>query len=117
LHLGGHLRQPRNSLFRYVALADPAAFRPCSFGGKQAQTDIERARPVEQWLATLDLSPKSKVHIRGLLHLLWDFAMYSEVAGTERNPMELVKVKNGNSSVRTRDSPDIAMVCSRTPRH
>ena len=59
-----------------------------------------KARPVEQWLGTLDLSPKSKVHIRGLLHLLWDFAMYSEVVPTERNPMELVKIKNASKPVR-----------------
>lgn len=58
-----------------------------------------KARPVEQWLGTLDLSPKSKVHIRGLLHLLWDFAMYSEVVPIERNPMELVKIKNASKPV------------------
>ena len=34
-----------------------------------------KARAVEKWLEALDLSPKSKVHIRGLLHVLWDFAM------------------------------------------
>jgi integrase len=59
-----------------------------------------KARPVEQWLGTLNLSPKSKVHIRGLLHMLWDFAMYSEVVPTERNPMELVKIKNASRPVR-----------------
>ena len=59
-----------------------------------------KARPVEQWLGTLNLSPKSKVHIRGLLHMLWDFAMYSEVVPTERNPMELVKIKNASKPVR-----------------
>jgi hypothetical protein len=34
-----------------------------------------QARPVELWLKTLALAPKSKVHIRGLLHTLWDYAM------------------------------------------
>jgi integrase len=58
-----------------------------------------KARPVERWLGTLDLAPKSKVHIRGLLHLLWDFAMYSEVVPTERNPMELVKIKDASKPV------------------
>src|SRR5690348_13671316 len=43
--------------------------------GRDQITQV-KARAVEQWLGTLDLSPKSKVHIRGLLRLLWDFAMY-----------------------------------------
>ena len=31
-----------------------------------------QARPVELWLGSLDLVPKSKAHIRGLLRVLWD---------------------------------------------
>jgi hypothetical protein len=35
-----------------------------------------QARPVDLWLRSLALSPKSKVHIRGMIRLLWDFAMW-----------------------------------------
>jgi hypothetical protein len=34
-----------------------------------------QARPVELWLQSLTLAPKSRVAIRGLLGILWDFAM------------------------------------------
>jgi integrase len=59
-----------------------------------------QARPVEIWLDSLTLAPKSKVHIRGLLHVLWDFAMWSGDIPTARNPMELVNVKNASQRVR-----------------
>ena len=52
-----------------------------------------QARPVELWLGTLALSPKSKVHIRGTLSILWDFAMWRGDVPTQRNPMELVTIK------------------------
>ena len=52
-----------------------------------------QARPVDLWLRSLDLSPKSKVHIRGLLRILWDFAMWRGDMPVQRNPMELVTVK------------------------
>ena len=35
-----------------------------------------QARPVELWLGTLALASKSKAHIRGVLSLLWDYAMW-----------------------------------------
>jgi integrase len=59
-----------------------------------------QARPVEMWLDSLTLAPKSKVHIRGLLHVLWDFAMWSGDIPAARNPMELVNVKNASHRVR-----------------
>jgi len=59
-----------------------------------------QARPVERWLDSLALAPKSKVHIRGLLHVLWDFAMWSGEIPTKRNPMELVNVRNASHRVR-----------------
>lgn len=52
-----------------------------------------QARPVELWLASLDLSPKSRVHIRGLLRSLWDYAQWRGDVPAERNPMELVTVR------------------------
>jgi integrase len=53
-----------------------------------------QARPVELWLASLALAPKSRVHIRGTLSILWDFAMWRGDVPTQRNPMELVTVKD-----------------------
>src|SRR5690349_10539673 len=43
--------------------------------GSCVLADVQ-ARPVELWLTSLTLAPKSKSHIRGLLSTLWDFAMW-----------------------------------------
>ncbi len=59
-----------------------------------------QARPVELWLQSLDLAPKRKVHIRGLLRVLWDYAMWRGDVPTLRNPMELVQVRNGSKRTR-----------------
>jgi integrase len=62
-------------------------------------TEVQ-ARPVELWLQSLKLSPKSKLHIRGMISILWDFGMWRGDVPTKRNPMELARV-NG-ASKRTR---------------
>ena len=54
-------------------------------------------RPVELWLQSLALSPKSKTSIRGLLHIVWDYAAFrGDVSVMERNPMSLVTVKGAS---------------------
>ena len=58
-------------------------------------TEIQ-ARPVELWLRTLKLAPKSKVHVRGPLRTLWDYAMWRGDVSTQRNPMELVQITNAS---------------------
>jgi integrase len=50
-------------------------------------------REVELWLRSLDLSPKSRVHIRGVIGQLWEFAMWHGYVPAQRNPMELVTIK------------------------
>ena len=55
-----------------------------------------QARPVELWIQSLKLAPKTKVHIRGLIQTLWDYAMWRGDVPTQRNPMELVAVKNAS---------------------
>ena len=45
-----------------------------------------QARPVELWLGSLSLAPKSKAHIRGLLSVLGDFAVWRGDAPMQRNP-------------------------------
>jgi len=67
---------------------------------KDAQITDLQARPVELWIQSLTLAPKSKVHIRGLIHALWDYAMWRGEVPTQRNPMELVTVKNASQRMR-----------------
>jgi integrase len=60
--------------------------------GNYSITEVQ-ARPVELWLNSLtDLAPKSKAHLRGLLHVLWDYAQWRGDVTVQRNPMELVTV-------------------------
>ena len=61
------------------------------YWGEGPITNVQ-ARPVELWLKGLDLAPKSRAHIRGVLRILWDFAMWAGHIPLERNPMELVTV-------------------------
>jgi len=58
-------------------------------------TDLQ-ARPVELWIKCLTLAPKTKVHIRGLIQTLWDYAMWRGDVATQRNPMEVVHVRNAS---------------------
>jgi integrase len=55
-----------------------------------------QARPVELWLNSLALAPKSKVHVRGTISILWDYAMWRGDIATQRNPMELVTIKGAS---------------------
>ena len=57
-------------------------------------------RPVELWLRQLQLAPKSKAHVRNLLHTLLDFAMWSGVLEVSRNPIDLVLVKGATKRTR-----------------
>lgn len=62
-------------------------------------SDVQ-ARPVELWLDSLTLAAKSKAHIRGVLRILWDFAMWRGDVPTQRNPMELVTIKGATKRAR-----------------
>ena len=73
--------------------------------GDCSLSDVQ-ARPVEIWLQTLALAPKSKAHIRGLLSMLWDYAMWRGDVPTQRNPMELVTVKGATKRKRQPRSLD-----------
>jgi integrase len=59
-----------------------------------------QARPIDLWLQSLALAPKSKVHIRGLIRALWDFAMWRGDVPTQRNPMELVTIKGATKRMK-----------------
>lgn len=58
-------------------------------------------RPVELWLRELPLSPKSKTHVRSLMHGLVEFAMWAGVLDVSRNPISLVQNKGATRRVRT----------------
>ena len=67
--------------------------------GIRLLSDLQ-ARPVELWLESLELAPKSKAHIRGLLSALWDFAVWRGDMPMQRNPMELVTVRGATKRKR-----------------
>jgi len=57
-------------------------------------------RPVELWLRELPLSPKSKTHVRSLLHNLVEFAMFAGILEIGRNPISLVQNRGASKRVR-----------------
>jgi integrase len=57
-------------------------------------------RPVELWLRTLDLAPKSRTHVRSLMHTVVDFAMWAGILEMGRNPISLVVNKGASKRVR-----------------
>jgi integrase len=57
-------------------------------------------RPVELWLRDLPLSPKSKTHVRSLLHGLLEFAMFAGIVEIGRNPISLVQNRGASRRVR-----------------
>jgi len=65
-------------------------------------TEIQavQPRPMELWLRELPLSPKSKTHVRSLLHGLVEFAMWSDLLEINRNPISLVQNNGATRKVR-----------------
>ncbi len=57
-------------------------------------------RPVELWLRELPLSPKSKTHVRSLMHGLVEFAMWAGLLDISRNPISLVQNTGATRKVR-----------------
>jgi len=69
---------------------------------KWGETVISAVQPrlVELWLRDLPLSPKSKTHVRSLMHGLVEFAMWAGVLDISRNPISLVQNKGATRRVR-----------------
>jgi len=67
--------------------------------GEHALTDLQ-ARPVELWLESLTLAPKSRAHVRGILSSLWNFAMWKQAIPMQVNPISLVRVKGASKRIR-----------------
>jgi integrase len=55
---------------------------------------------VEKWLRELPNAPKTKAHIRSLMHRLYEYAMKWRMISIQRNPMELVEVKGASKRMR-----------------
>jgi integrase len=73
---------------------------------KWAKTPLAAVKPLEvaEWLKSLPLSPKTRGQVRTLMHLLFERAMLWGLIELQRNPIELVKVKD---SSRRRKKPQI----------
>jgi integrase len=67
--------------------------------GNKPLTEM-KAQAVESWLRALELAPKSKVHIRGLMSLLWDAAEFFEYVPAQSNPMGQVKIPEASQRKR-----------------
>jgi integrase len=67
--------------------------------GENLITDLQ-ARPVELWLDSIALAPKSKTHVRGILSSLWNFAMWKQDIPLQVNPISLVSVKGASKRMR-----------------
>jgi integrase len=64
-------------------------------------------RPVQLWLERLPLSPKSRVHVRGIVHALWDYAQWRGDVPVQRNPMTLVRIVDASKRTKQPRSLDV----------
>jgi integrase len=62
---------------------------------KWGNTRITRVKPiqVQEWLRKMDAAPKTKGHVKALMHRLYEKAMMWEMVDWRWNPMQLVEVK------------------------
>lgn len=63
--------------------------------GEHLITDLQ-PRQVELWLDSLPLAPKTRGHLRELLHRLVDYAMWSGAIPVGTNPISLVTVRGSS---------------------
>lgn len=65
------------------------------------QTPMNAIKPmdVEDWLRGLELAPKTKSHVRSLMHTVFQCAERWEL--TNRNPIKLVRVRAGTKRLKT----------------
>lgn len=69
--------------------------------GDRTLEDLSKAAyEVEKWFEGLALAPKTKGHIKGLMHRLFECAMKWGLFPLGRNPMELVEIKNVSRRLR-----------------
>jgi integrase len=70
---------------------------------------LDHVRPmaVEDWLKKLPMAPKSKTHIRSVMHLMYECATRWELFTDQRNTIALARVKSGS---KRRQRPTILTV-------
>ena len=70
---------------------------------------LHQIRPmvVEGWLKKMEMAPKSKAHIRSVMHLMFECAARWELFNDRRNPMQIVRVKD---SSKRRQRPTVLTV-------
>ena len=63
---------------------------------------VDKLKPMamEQWLRDLPLAPKSKTHVRGIMHLVFKCAERWGIVELGKNPVSLVRVKNGSKRLK-----------------
>ena len=71
-----------------------------AYWGLKPISDLQ-PRPVQLWLESLPLAPKTRGHLRELLHRLVDYAMWCGSIPVGTNPVSLVRVR-GSSKRKTR---------------
>lgn len=81
---------------RYSTGSSYQSYLDCHVKPKWAGTSIQEVKPmaVENWLNGLKLSPKTKSHIKQLMHVIFGCAMRWELI--DKNPISLVRVKGGS---------------------
>jgi integrase len=62
---------------------------------KWGTTHLSRMKPlkVQNWLKEMDAAPKTKGHVKAIMHRLYEKAMLWEMVEWQRNPMQLVEIK------------------------
>jgi integrase len=62
---------------------------------KWGKTLIAEMKPLDilEWLKSLALAPKTRGHVRALMHLLFEKAMLWELMDLQRNPVDVVKLR------------------------
>ena len=63
---------------------------------------------MEQWLHDLQLAPKSKTHVRGIMHLVFKCAERWGIIELGKNPVSLVRVKNASKRLKRPRVLDVA---------
>jgi integrase len=66
---------------------------------KWGNVPIKKVKPllVEEWLSSLTLAPKSKGHLRSIMHILFNWARKWELVDIDRmNPISLVRVEGSS---------------------
>ena len=58
-----------------------------------------KSMAVEDWLRSLDLAPKTRSHVKSLMHTIFQCAERWEL--TDKNPIKLVRVKGGTKRLKT----------------